>query len=256
MNNNYKITGSIVVFKENLEDLNTTIECFLNIPFSTKLYLIDNTPDRFFEYVFNDKRIEYLGVEENIGFGPAHNKILHKIRNNSNFHLVLNPDVSFSETVIPNLISELKKDENIAMIAPKVLFQNGSHQFSCRRYPNAIELIVRRFYFLKLFFRNIIYKGGYREKDLSKPFFAEYLTGCFQLYNTIDFVQLNGFDERYFLYMEDVDICKKIDNLGKKKLYYPQEEIIHILKQGSLKEINLFFSHLTSAIKYFLKWGF
>lgn len=214
MNNNYKITGSIVVFKENLEDLNTTIECFLNIPFSTKLYLIDNTPDRFFEYVFNDKRIEYLGVEENIGFGPAHNKILHKIRNNSNFHLVLNPDVSFSETVIPNLISELKKDENIAMIAPKVLFQNGSHQFSCRRYPNAIELIVRRFYFLKLFFRNIIYKGEYREKDLSKPFFAEYLTGCFQLYNTIDFVQLNGFDERYFLYMEDVDICKKIDNLG------------------------------------------
>lgn len=256
MNNNYKITGSIVVFKENLEDLNTTIECFLNIPFSTKLYLIDNTPDRFFEYVFNDKRIEYLGVEGNIGFGSAHNKILHKIRNNSNFHLVLNPDVSFSETVIPNLISELKKDENIAMIAPKVLFQNGSHQFSCRRYPNAIELIVRRFYFLKLFFRNIIYKGEYREKDLSKPFFAEYLTGCFQLYNTIDFVQLNGFDERYFLYMEDVDICKKIDNLGKKKLYYPQEEIIHILKQGSSKSVKLFLYHFSSAIKYFLKWGF
>ena len=71
-----------------------------------------------------------------------------------------------------------------------------------------------------------------------------------------DFIALNGFDERYFLYMEDVDICKKIDLLGKKKLYYPQEQIIHILKQGSLKNANLFFSHLSSAIKYFLKWGF
>jgi GT2 family glycosyltransferase len=256
MNDNTIITGSIVVFKESLEDLNTTIECFLNIPFSTKLFLIDNTPDSFFEYVFNDKRIEYIGVGENIGFGSAHNKILDRIRNNSDFHLVLNPDVSFGKTVISSLISELKKDENIAMIAPKVLFQNGSHQFSCRRYPNATELIARRFYFLKLFFRNIIFKGEYREKNLSEPFFADYLTGCFQLYKTEDFLALKGFDERYFLYMEDVDICKKIDLLGKKKLYYPQEQIIHILKQGSLKNANLFFSHLSSAIKYFLKWGF
>ena len=87
-------------------------------------------------------------------------------------------------------------------------------------------------------------------------FFAEYITGCFHLYKTNDFVALNGFDERYFLYMEDVDICKKIDDLGKKKLYFPQEEIIHVLKQGSSKNIKLFIIHASSAIKYFLKWGF
>jgi GT2 family glycosyltransferase len=157
--------------------------------------------------------------------------------------------------VIPNLILEIKKDDNVSMIAPRVLFQNGSHQYSCRRYPSVIELIVRRFYFLKPIFKKIIHKGEYRGKDLLKPFYAEYLTGCFQLYRTNDFVALNGFDERYFLYMEDVDICKKVDDLGKKKLYYPQEEIVHILKQGSSKNLNLFFSHLSSAIKYFLKWG-
>ena len=56
--------------------------------------------------------------------------------------------------------------------------------------------------------------------------------------------------------MEDVDICRKIDALGKKKLYYPREEITHVLKQGSSKSINLFFRHISSAIKYFLKWGF
>ena len=55
--------------------------------------------------------------------------------------------------------------------------------------------------------------------------------------------------------MEDVDICKKIDTIGKKKLYYPKEEIIHILKRGSLKNLTLFFRHSSSAIKYFLKWG-
>jgi GT2 family glycosyltransferase len=256
MKNDIIITGSIVLFEENLSDLYQTINCFLKIPLKNKLFLIDNTPNRFYEYLFNNDSIEYIATEKNIGFGSAHNLILGKIKDKSIFHLVLNPDVSFNKSVIPNLISEFKRDENIVMIAPRVLFLNGDHQYSCRRYPNVLELIVRRFSFLKPIFKKIIYKGEYREKDLTEPFFAEYLTGCFQLYITEDFVALNGFDERYFLYMEDVDICKKIDLLGKKKLYYPQEQIIHILKQGSLKNANLFFSHLSSAIKYFLKWGF
>ena len=250
------ITGSIVLFEENLSDLHNTIECFLNIPLDKKLYLIDNTPNRFFEYVFNSDFIEYIPIEENIGFGSAHNKIIDKINKVSDFHLILNPDVSFNVDVIPILIQQLQKDKTIAMIAPKVLFLNGSHQYSCRRYPNVSELIVRRFTFLKPFFKKLTNKGEYREKDLTKSFFAEYLTGCFQLYNTQDFCNLKGFDERYFLYMEDVDICKKIDNIQKKKLYYPEEQIVHILKQGSSKSIKLFFRHTSSAIKYFLKWGF
>lgn len=256
MKNDIIITGSIVLFEENLSDLYQTVDCFLKIPLKNKLFLIDNTPNRFYEYLFNNESIEYIATERNIGFGSAHNLILEKIKDNSIFHLVLNPDVSFNKSVIPNLISEFKRDENIVMIAPRVLFLNGDHQYSCRRYPNVIELIVRRFSFLKQIFKKIIYKGEYREKDLTKPFFAEYLTGCFQLYITKEFIHLNGFDERYFLYMEDVDICKKIDSLGKTKLYFPNEEIFHILKQGSSKDLNLFLRHTSSAIKYFLKWGF
>lgn len=250
------ITGSIVLFDEKLSDLHNTIECFLNIPFEKQLFLIDNTPSKFFEYVFTDKNIEYIPVEENIGFGSAHNRIINQIENFSKFHLILNPDVSFEKEVISSLINELKKDDQIAMVAPKVLFLNGLHQYSCRRYPNALELVVRRFPLLRVIFKKIVHKGEYRDKDLAKPFFADYLTGCFQLYKTQDFISLNGFDERYFLYMEDVDICKKIDSINKKKLYYPNQEIVHILKRGSLKDTNLFFRHLSSAIKYFLKWGF
>ncbi|MCI2228625.1 glycosyl transferase family 2 [Polaribacter sp. MSW13] len=255
MNEEITITGSIVLFDENLTDLHKAIECFLNIPFKKKLYLIDNTPSRFFEYVFVDKQIEYIAIEENIGFGSAHNKILNKLKNTSNFHLVLNPDVSFKPSIISPLIKELEKDRNIAMVAPKVLFPDGRHQYSCRRYPSVSELLARRFTFLKPMFKSIILKGEYRERDLNSPFFAEYITGCFQLYKTENLLQLKGFDERYFLYMEDVDICKKIDEIGKKKLYYPKEEIVHVLKQGSSKDIKLFFRHTSSAFKYFLKWG-
>ena len=67
---------------------------------------------------------------------------------------------------------------------------------------------------------------------------------------------LKGFDERFFLYMEDADICRRIYKSGKKILFYPKVEIIHQHQQGSSKNIKLFIIHASSAIKYFLKWGF
>jgi hypothetical protein len=54
--------------------------------------------------------------------------------------------------------------------------------------------------------------------------------------------------------MEDVDICKKIDGIGKLKMYFPREEIKHVLKKGSEKSIRLFFRHAFSGVKYFRKW--
>jgi GT2 family glycosyltransferase len=220
-----------------------------------KFFLIDNRPNKQFKDVFNQKEVECIAVGKNIGFGAGHNIIIDKIKNSSKFHLILNPDVSFKKDVIANLISQLENDTTIAMIAPKVLFPNKTHQYSCRRYPSAAELLTRRFAYLKPVFKATTFKGTYRDKNLKEPFYAEYITGCFHLYKTADFVALQGFDKRYFLYMEDVDICKKIDALGKKKLYYPKEEIIHVLKQGSSKNIHLFFRHTSSAIKYFLIWG-
>jgi hypothetical protein len=256
MNEKLDITATIVLYNEDLEELTKTINSFLRVPLKKKLYLVDNTKKKLFQNIFNQEELEYIAIGKNIGFGAGHNVVINKIKNNSNFHLILNPDVNFEKTVIPNLILELNKDENLSMIAPKVLFPSGEHQYSCRRYPLFLELVARRFPFLKPLCRPTIFKGQYKDKDLTNSFFAEYLAGCFQLYKTADFVALKGFDERYFLYMEDVDICRKIDELGKKKLYYPEEEILHVLKKGSAKDLKLFLLHTLSAIKYFLKWRF
>ncbi len=248
------ITASIVLYNEDLEELTKTINCFLRVPLKKRLYLIDNTDGKLFQNIFNQQEIEYIAVGKNIGFGAGHNVVIDRINSNSNFHLLLNPDVNFKEAVIPNLISELKKHENVAMIAPKVLFPDGRHQDSCRRYPLVSELFARRFTFLRPIFKSTVFKGQYKDIDLNNSFFAEFITGCFHLYKTDDFLELKGFDERYFLYMEDVDICKKIDDLGKNKIYYPKEEIVHVLKKGSSKSMKLFFIHSVSAVKYFLKW--
>ena len=251
-----KITASIVVYKEDPNELLKTIDSFLGYYNSSTLYLIDNSPTKDIEKHINREAVEYYFVGKNIGFGAGHNIALEKIKDESEYHLILNPDVNFDSNILNQLTNQLDLDEELAFIAPKVLFPSGGFQNSCRRYPTFKELFFRRFPLFKNISKKIIEKGVYADKNLEKSFYAEYMTGCFHLYRTEDFVKIGGFDERYFLYMEDVDICKKIDKMGKKKMYYPSVHIHHVLKKGSSKSFKLFIRHTTSMIKYFLKWGF
>lgn len=252
----YLLTGTIVLYKENYDELLKTVMSFLDIPLAKKLYLIDNSPNNFLKDKFNYPEVEYVFIGENVGFGAGHNKVLKRIEKESDFHLILNPDVTFDVDVIPNLITKLEQEEGLALISPKVLYPNGSHQYTCRRYPTFLELMIRIFPLFKSVFPKVMNSGEYRELDLAIPFSPDFLHGCFLLFKTEKFIELNGFDERYFLYMEDVDICRKIDVLKFKKLYYPQEEVKHVLKKKSLKSVKLFFFHTSSVFQYFIKWGF
>ena len=242
------------MYNEDINELTKTINSFLKTPLSKKLYLIDNSPTNLLKTQAGHPDVEYIYTGKNIGFGAGHNTAINYIKEKSKYHLILNPDVSFKPSVLPNLIKEIEQEEELAMIAPKVLFPNGEHQFTCRKYPSLFELFIRRAGIFKRLFRSLIEKGEYNDRVLTKPFYPDFLQGCFMLFKTEDFIKIKGFDERYFLYMEDVDICKKIDVFSKKKMYYPKEEIVHILKKGSSKNLNLFMIHFISSIKYFFKW--
>lgn len=251
---NITITATIVLYEENITELSKTIESFLSITQSKKLFLVDNSPTDIMKDKFQHSDIEYIFVGKNIGFGKGHNKVIEKIRNYSKYHLVLNPDVIFKADIITKLLDEINKNEKVALISPNVLFPDGKQQYTSRRYPTLLELIIRRLPFLSTFFPLVTEKGEYRDRDLSQPFNPDFIHGCFLLFKTKAFINVKGFDERYFLYMEDVDICRKLDKQGLKKLYYPSVEIIHVLKKRSLKNIKLFTYHTISVFQYFYKW--
>ncbi|MDA9349784.1 glycosyl transferase family 2, partial [Polaribacter sp.] len=151
----------------------------------------------------------------------------------------------------PILISQLEKEHDVAFATPKVMYPNLEKQYVCRKHPTFFDLINRR---IKLVPKAIL-KNEYRNQDLTKPFYPDFIHGCFMLFKTTDFKDLKGFDARYFLYMEDADLCREIDKLGKKKLYFPEVAIVHHYQKGSAKNLKLFWLHTSSAIKYFLKWG-
>ena len=246
-----------MLYEESADELQKAIDSVLNTICVSKLYLIDNSPTNSIEkWLDKSDTLEYIHTNKNLGFGSGHNLVLDKIKKNSDYHLVLNPDASFDSKILEELVQQLENNKELALVAPKVLFPNGEVQNSCRRYPKLSEMFFRRFPILRKTSKSIVNKGIYADVNLNEPFFSEYLTGCFHLYRTQDFIKIGGFDERYFLYMEDVDICKKIDQLGKKKMYYPKVHIEHVLKQRSAKDIKFFFRHTLSMIKYFMKWGF
>ena len=233
------ITASIVLFNNDFEILKKTVNSFLNISVKKKLYLIDNSNSNKLEAFFKSSEIE-----------AAHNLVLNKLC--SNFHLILNPDVVFSVGVISSLITALNENPTVAFVTPKVRYPSMKPQYICRKHPTLFDLLNRKLKISNDQFLN----REYRDRDLQKPFYPDFIHGCFMLFNTTDLKNLKGFDERFFLYMEDADICRRIDKIGKKKLYYPKVEIIHHHQQGSSKSIKLFIIHTSSAIKYFLKWGF
>jgi len=246
------ITASIVIYKENLKVLENAIDSFLGSPLSKKLYIIDNSPSNEFKNKIQNDSVEYIYSNKNIGFGKGHNSILHKLTSENKYHLILNPDVRFHPEILEKLVLKMESNESFSMIAPRVLNSNNELLHTARRYPSLFELIFR---FLGIF-KKFTIRGEYKNQNHKKSFSPDFVQGSFMLFKTEDLLRLEGFDERYFMYMEDVDICRKIDLSGKRKLYFPATEIIHTHRKGSSKEFRLFFIHISSIIKYFIKWGF
>ena len=246
------ITASIVIYKENLKVLENAIDSFLGSPLSKKLYIIDNSPSNEFKNKIQNDSVEYIYSNKNIGFGKGHNSILHKLTSENKYHLILNPDVRFHPEILEKLVLKMESNESFSMIAPRVLNSNNELLYTARRYPSLFELIFR---FLGIF-KKFTIRGEYKNQNHKQSFSPDFVQGSFMLFKTEDLLRLEGFDERYFMYMEDVDICRKIDLSGKRKLYFPATEIIHTHRKGSSKEFRLFFIHISSIIKYFIKWGF
>lgn len=244
------ISAAIVLFNQDQVTLQKTINAVKECDEIKKLYIVDNSRfDNSLNYKGIDK-IEYRFNKKNLGFGRAHNLILDEIKNKFTHHLVLNPDVFFNPKDIATLVCELEKKDNVAMISPKAIYPSGKIQYSCRKKPTFRELIFRR---LKLN-KSYIHQQEYRDFNLTKSFYPDFVHGFFMLFKTQDFIELQGFDERYFLYMEDADICRKIYVNKKKVLYFPEVEVIHEHQKGSAKSFRLLFYHFSSAMKYFKKW--
>lgn len=253
----YNITASIVIYQNKPAILNRAIKSFLNTDLTIKLYLIDNSPLAYPEKnSLGDKRIEYIFNNRNIGFGRGHNIALRKLIDNTKYHLILNPDIFFERGVLENLYSFMESHPAIGLIMPKVLSFDESLQYLCRLLPTPYDLILRRFNskLLKAIFKNSLEKHELKFTQYNRVMQVPYLSGCFMFVRNEAVKKIGLFDERFFMYLEDVDLSRRIGR-EYKTIYYPQAVIYHGFEKGSYKNSALLWHHIISAVRYFNKWG-
>jgi GT2 family glycosyltransferase len=236
--------------------LSRAISSFLRGTAESTLYLIDNSPNDDARKLVNDRRVIYIFNGRNLGFGAAHNIALREaMRLKMTYHLVLNPDVYFDEHVIPRLVQFMNAAPDAGLVMPKILYPDGRLQPLCKLLPGPDMLLLRRFFqFSKSLLerRNFAYElrfTGY-DKIMDVPF----LSGCF-MFLRVDAVRRVGlFDERIFLYTEDLDLSRRIHR-DFRTVFYPDAVVYHHHQRGSYHDKKLLLHNIKSAVQYFNKWG-
>jgi GT2 family glycosyltransferase len=253
----FNITASIVLYKTNRTEVEIVIKKFLATSLNVKLYLIDNSPTDILKTLANDdNRIEYIFNNKNVGYGAAHNVAINRTIDKSEFHIILNPDIDFKPEILLQAYNYMKGKDEIGLLSPRILYPDGRHQHMCRMLPSPFNLLVRRFLpkYLKPLFKKNHDNYLLLHLDFNKPYNIPNLPGSFMFINNKALKEVGGFDEHFFMYLEDVDLTRRIHEKFKT-IYYPEITITHKLEQGSYKSKILLKYHINSAIYYFNKWG-
>lgn len=179
-----------------------------------------------------------------LGFGANHNQAFE--RASGEYFCVLNPDISLLDNPFPVLVTEIMR-KPAGVIAPAVFTPFGGLEDSVRRFPTPRSLAA------KLLGRG---DGHYGFAAGDATFTADWLGGMFMLFRSDDFRAVGGFDEAFFLYYEDVDICARLWRAGRLVLACPKAQVIHDARRASRNSWRYRRWHAASVIRYFIKyWG-
>jgi GT2 family glycosyltransferase len=246
------LNASIVVYNHKVTEIAALVKILRKSTAISDIFLIDNSPksqsgfDRLeATYIFNDK---------NLGYGAAHNIALRKtIENGIPYHLVVNPDIEFEDDILYKILNYMNNNTEIGQLMPKILYPNGEIQNLCKLIPTPFDLIFRRFlpqnWTKKRMERFEMRASGYNQ-ILNVP----YLSGCFMLLRTEAIKKVGLFDERFFMYPEDIDLTRRIHK-EFKTVFFPEVHVIHNHAQESYTSFRMLFIHISNMIKYFNKWG-
>lgn len=242
------LSASIVAYRNSAPVISRAINSFLESAPESTLYLIDNSPTDALRFVTDNPRVTYVRSQENIGFGAAHNIALRSVMHKSTYHLVLNPDVYFEPSVLPELHDFMDANPDVGLVMPKVLSPDGTLQRLCKLLPTPWTFVARGLFRFLASRENYMYELQFT--DYSRVLDVPFLSGCFMFLRMSALEKVGLFDERYFLYGEDLDLSRRIHRQART-IYFPHAVIIH----DQEKKNGLIIHKVRSLTKYFNKWG-
>lgn len=250
------LTASIVLYDNHPSDVARVFSSFLQTEGVGILFIIDHSFKDDLRKYCDIRGVNYFHNPLNPGYGAGHNIAINKaIEGGSKYHLVLNPDIYFDNTVIPRILNLMELDSSIGNVMPKVYYPDGSIQYLCKLLPTPYDWIGRRFNPIKYFVnrRNELFE--LRFSEYNKQMNVPYLSGCFMFLRIDALKNVGLFDENIFMYGEETDLGRRLIQSGYKNVFFPEVSIYHEFQKGSHKSFRLTWIGIKSAIYYFNKWG-
>lgn len=252
---NSDVALSIVTYNTDPQELLTLLQSLQNPDITLSVTVVDNSESDLLRRVVEGAGALYLYVGMNLGFGAAHNIALRRNLHRAPYQLAINPDIEMDPSVIPELVRFMDSHPQVGQVMPSIRYPDGSEQRLAKRLPTPADLFLRRFVpAAKGILPDVWGRYEMRDVDLSAPCEVPSLSGCFMLMRSSALQAAGLFDERFFMYMEDVDLCRRIGAVSQT-VFYPGTSVLHAYSKGSYKNVRLFWLHLNSAIRYFNKWG-
>ncbi len=175
------------------------------------------------------------------GFGDNHNNAFKFCE--TKYFCVLNPDIRLKKNVLQDLIL-LKEKERINILGPTILNNENIKSLNSRKFPGLFFLLSR---IIKTT------KKEFFQKENDDILVTDWIGGMFLIFSSKDYLKLNGFDTDFFLYFEDVDICKRANNIGFKVAQSKKIIAIHNAQRRSYSNMTHFIYHLKSYFLYLKK---
>lgn len=230
---------AVVAYRASLTELTTTLKTLdTSLTDTSRQYsltIVDNTPidevsicsDAFLQNNVPHHKSVYIRNQNNVGFGAAHNQCLNV---DSEYHLIFNPDIELSPDALTNALAFMDAHPECGLLTPRAYWQNGQQQYLCKRMPTVFNLLLRGFApkcIKRLFAKRLAH---YEMTDVINETDVYWnppiVSGCFMLFRTSVWKQLNGFDDRFFLYFEDFDLSLRAGKITQIA-YVPSVKIIH-----------------------------
>jgi GT2 family glycosyltransferase len=269
-----RVSVSMVTFNSSFDLLCQTLDglhralCFARdqgLPVRLQLLVVDNSTDvtyraRVRNLVYTDAEQRFDAVAfwnpgSNVGYGAAHNQALAIAE--SEYHLVLNPDVELAEDALAIGLRYMRSRSDVAMISPRASNAQGQTQYLCKRYPSVLVLLLRAFApdFLRSWFRGYLHSYEMRENCGDRtPADVPLMSGCCMYARTDALRQVAGFSNRFFMYFEDFDLSLRLHDVGRL-VYLPDMHIVHHGGYSARKGWHHISMFVTSGYKFFHRHG-
>lgn len=204
------------------------------------VYLTCNIPEKT---VFYADGLQHLHRVDNVnakGFAANHNAAFRHCE--TPYFCVANPDIRLSNDPFPDLL-KCMDDPEVGLVAPMVVAPTGKPEDSARFFPTPRSLLAKA----------ILHDDGRMPIAGMAPQTVDWVAGMFMLFRADAFREISGFDEAFFLYYEDVDICARLWNAGWKVIYHPGVSVIHAAQRVSRRNPRYMAWHLSSMARYLAK---